>query len=182
MTINKQALKPGKYAILFRNNWDGEGDTYDMLAILDDELVWRDEDGKELLEYERDAVLKAWPMNDGSNVLALLDELEAKDKTINFLKDQLEQLANFNPDWDKLEAATDSLREHMSELTAARARIAELERGGKVIKCWSCQKSVTIGQVTVADGYCPSCNCGIDLEDYETAELVAAGIITKVGE
>ncbi|MFY7224644.1 ead/Ea22-like family protein [Enterobacter cloacae complex sp. IR5459] len=59
--------------------------------------------------------------------VALLDELEAKDKSIDFLKDQLAQLANFNPDWDKLEAATDSLREHMAELTAARKRIAELE-------------------------------------------------------
>ncbi|MDQ2119704.1 ead/Ea22-like family protein [Enterobacter hormaechei] len=62
-----------------------------------------------------------------ATVLALLDELEAKDKSISFLKDQLAQLANFNPDWDKLEAATDSLREHMEELTAARKRIAELE-------------------------------------------------------
>ncbi|WP_431641229.1 hypothetical protein [Enterobacter hormaechei] len=57
----------------------------------------------------------------------LLDELEAKDKSISFLKDQLAQLANFNPDWDKLEAATDSLREHMAELTAAGKRITELE-------------------------------------------------------
>ncbi|WP_203452967.1 ead/Ea22-like family protein [Enterobacter hormaechei] len=62
-----------------------------------------------------------------ATVLALLDELEAKDKSISFLKDQLAQLANFNPDWDKLEAATYSLREHMAELTAARKRIAELE-------------------------------------------------------
>ncbi|MFZ5201938.1 hypothetical protein ACOY53_23745, partial [Enterobacter kobei] len=50
-------------------------------------------------------------------MLALLDELEAKDKSISFLKDQLAQLANFNPDWDKLEAATDSLREHMAKLS-----------------------------------------------------------------
>ena len=62
-----------------------------------------------------------------ATVLALLDELEAKGKSLSFLKDQLAQLANFNPDWDKLEAATDSLREHMAELTAARKRIAELE-------------------------------------------------------
>lgn len=60
-------------------------------------------------------------------VRAQLDELEAKDKSIGFLKDQLAQLANFDPDWDKLEAATDRLREHMDELTAARTRIAELE-------------------------------------------------------
>ncbi|EOG1837712.1 ead/Ea22-like family protein [Enterobacter hormaechei] len=64
---------------------------------------------------------------DPATVLALLDELEAKDKSISFLKDQFAQLENFNPDWDKLEAATYSLREHMAELTAARKRIAELE-------------------------------------------------------
>lgn len=61
-------------------------------------------------------------------VLALLDELEAKDKSIDFLKEQLAQLANFNPDWDKLEAATDSLREHIAKLSSAEKRIAELER------------------------------------------------------
>ncbi|MCD0239469.1 hypothetical protein, partial [Enterobacter kobei] len=55
----------------------------------------------------------------------LLDELEAKDKSISFLKDQLAQLANFNPDWDKLEAATDSLREHMAKLSSAEKRIAD---------------------------------------------------------
>ncbi|EPV2494549.1 ead/Ea22-like family protein [Enterobacter hormaechei] len=70
----------------------------------------------------RDFVVAANP----ATVLAVLDELEARDKSISFLKDQLAQLANFNPDWDKLEAATDSLREHMAELTAARKRIAEL--------------------------------------------------------
>lgn len=74
--------------------------------------------------YDRDEFNEALTP---STVLALLDELEAKDKSISFLKDQLAQLANFNPDWDKLEAATDSLREHMAELTAARKRIAELE-------------------------------------------------------
>lgn len=56
-----------------------------------------------------------------------LDALAAKDKQNLFLKEQLEQLANFNPDWDRLEAANDSLREHAAELKAARERIAELE-------------------------------------------------------
>ncbi|MFP8445460.1 hypothetical protein ACLH09_22290 [Citrobacter braakii] len=60
-------------------------------------------------------------------VLELLDELEASQKSNEFLKEQLAQLANFNPDWDKLEAATDSLREHMAKLSAAEKRIAELE-------------------------------------------------------
>ena len=67
-------------------------------------------------------------MCDPVTVLALLDELEAKDKSIDFLKEQLAQLANFNPDWDKLEAATDSLREHIAKLSSAEKRIAELER------------------------------------------------------
>ena len=60
-----------------------------------------------------------------ATVLALLDELEAKDKSIDFLKEQLAQLANFNPDWDKLEAATDSLREHIAKLSSAEKRIAD---------------------------------------------------------
>ncbi|MGZ0299603.1 hypothetical protein ACTM6I_03660 [Citrobacter freundii] len=62
-----------------------------------------------------------------SDYLALLAELEASQKSNEFLKEQLAQLANFNPDWDKLEAATDSLREHMAKLSAAEKRIAELK-------------------------------------------------------
>lgn len=57
----------------------------------------------------------------------MVEAMEARDKQIVFLKEQLAQLANFNPDWDRLEAATDSLREHMAELNSAQARIAELE-------------------------------------------------------
>ncbi|WP_343482780.1 ead/Ea22-like family protein [Enterobacter cloacae] len=97
---------------------------------------------------------------DPVTVLALLDELEAKDKSISFLKDQLAQLANFNPDWDKLEAATDSLREHMAELTAARKRIAELEARevkpvkGEVLVTVSgftgCGKSAIAGEIEIA--------------------------------
>ncbi|HFV9227991.1 TPA: ead/Ea22-like family protein [Enterobacter asburiae] len=77
------------------------------------------------LGYDRDEFNEALTP---STVLALLDELEAKDKSIDFLKEQLAQLANFNPDWDKLEAATDSLREHIAKLSSAEKRIAELER------------------------------------------------------
>ncbi|EPX8183677.1 hypothetical protein ACW2PP_004812, partial [Escherichia coli] len=63
--LNKQALKPGLYAILFRNNWDGEGDTYEMLASLDENLIWHNyETGKELFEYEGDEILKSWLLND----------------------------------------------------------------------------------------------------------------------
>lgn len=60
-------------------------------------------------------------------VLALLDELEAAEKSNEFLKDQLAELANFNPDWDKLEASYESWREIAAELLVAKDRIAELE-------------------------------------------------------
>lgn len=89
-----------------------------------------DDDGDDVKPEAQEDISICVSINDLTNpatMLALLDELEAKDKSISFLKDQLAQLANFNPDWDKLEAATDSLREHMAELTAARKRIAELE-------------------------------------------------------
>ncbi|VVT52718.1 hypothetical protein UYSO10_4249 [Kosakonia radicincitans] len=49
-------------------------------------------------------------------------ELEKKEA---FLKEQLGQLANFNPDWDMLEAARDSLREHVALIAEQDARLVE---------------------------------------------------------
>lgn len=60
-------------------------------------------------------------------VLALVDALEKAQKSNQFLKDQLSELANFNPDWDKLEASYESWREIAAELLVAKDRIAELE-------------------------------------------------------
>ena len=60
-------------------------------------------------------------------VLALLDELEAAEKSNVFLKGQLAELTNFNPDWDKLEASYESWCEIAAELLVAKDRIAELE-------------------------------------------------------
>lgn len=59
--------------------------------------------------------------------LLLLDELEYVQKSNEFLKGQLSELANFNPDWDKLEASYESWREIAGALEAAEKRIAELE-------------------------------------------------------
>lgn len=76
------------------------------------------------------------------NVLALVEALEARDKQIVFLKDQLAQLANFNPDWDRLKATTDSLREHMDVLKSAKSRIAEQESRTVTVKLpkrYSCE-------------------------------------------
>lgn len=57
----------------------------------------------------------------------LVEALEKAQKSNAFLKGQLSDLANFNPDWDKLEASYDSWREIAAELLVAKERIAELE-------------------------------------------------------
>ncbi|WP_334650347.1 hypothetical protein [Klebsiella oxytoca] len=62
-----------------------------------------------------------------ANVLALVEALEKVQKSNEFLKGQLSEIANFNPDWDKLEASYDSWREIAAELLVAKERIAELE-------------------------------------------------------
>ncbi|HDG8091842.1 TPA: hypothetical protein PCO36_000378 [Klebsiella oxytoca] len=61
------------------------------------------------------------------NILALVEALEKAQKSNEFLKGQLSELANFNPDWDKLEASYESWREIAAELLVAKERIAELE-------------------------------------------------------
>ena len=57
----------------------------------------------------------------------LVEALEKAKKSNEFLKGQLSELANFNPDWDKLEASYDSWREIAAELLVAKERISELE-------------------------------------------------------
>lgn len=56
-------------------------------------------------------------------VLALLAELEASKKSNAFLKEQLAKLANFNPDWDMLEACRESWREVAAALKEAEAKL-----------------------------------------------------------
>ncbi|EMX8466970.1 hypothetical protein AAH178_002862 [Serratia marcescens] len=69
-----------------------------------------------------------------ADVLAVFTELEASKKSNAFLKEQLAKLANFNPDWDMLEACRESwrevaaaLKEAEGRLVAKDKRIAELE-------------------------------------------------------
>lgn len=58
-----------------------------------------------------------------SRIAALLAELEASKKSNAFLKEQLSQLANFNPDWDMLEACRESWREVSAALKEAEAKL-----------------------------------------------------------
>lgn len=47
------------FAVYLRDNWDGEGDMYWVLARIDENGKWvTDESGKPLLAYEGDAVLR----------------------------------------------------------------------------------------------------------------------------
>lgn len=62
-----------------------------------------------------------------ANIRALVEALEKAQKSNEFLKGQLSELANFNPDWDKLEVSYESWREIAAELLVAKDRIAELE-------------------------------------------------------
>jgi len=140
--------------------------------------------------------------NSDPDVLALLDELERKDaliaeqdkrlvdyaaiatksagrvaaleKKTAFLKERLAQLANFNPDWDMLEAATDSLREHMSELTAANKRIAELEARTVTVRLPE-RKGDSDGSSTSEFDYGWNASAAYRDEQWKTA-LTKAGI------
>ncbi|ELY5259776.1 ead/Ea22-like family protein [Yersinia enterocolitica] len=60
-------------------------------------------------------------------ILDLIAQLEAAQKSNSFLKEQMTQLANFNPDWDRLEACQDSWRElsALQKETLHRAELAE---------------------------------------------------------
>ncbi|WP_313707922.1 hypothetical protein [Atlantibacter hermannii] len=80
------------------------------------------------------------------------------EKKTAFLKEKLAQLANFNPEWDVLEAATDSLREHMSELTAANKRIAELEARTVTVKLpGRCECCYSESEAALFDGVQSEC-------------------------
>lgn len=144
-------------------------------------------------------------------VLALLDELEAAQKSNEFLKGQLSELANFNPDWDKLEASYESWREIAAELLVAKERAAEMDDalcqllpgvqymdppdGGSVTPLEQVRRMVADYRERIAElererdlMQAAALAMRDDMRDARetnadnTAELVAAGIITKVGE
>ncbi|EPA9109277.1 TPA: hypothetical protein ACGQUH_000884 [Serratia liquefaciens] len=64
------------------------------------------------------------PIYSQEYVSALLAGLEASKKSNAFLKEQLSKLANFNPDWDMLEACRESWREVAAALKEAEAKLA----------------------------------------------------------
>jgi len=113
-----------KYAEKFSRLWERydeacHGNAQQMRDILEITLDALETAERHIFKTDRD-------------YLALVEALESAQKSNAFLKDQLSELANFNPDWDKLEASYESWREIAAELLAAKGRIAELE--GRAIK------------------------------------------------
>ena len=101
------------------------------------ESIVENENGKEI-QFER-------PISDLAyaaflKLERLVEALEKAQKSNAFLKGQLSELANFNPDWDKLEASYESWREIAAELLVAKERIAELEEAERKL----CAANVTL--------------------------------------
>ncbi|MCW8988354.1 MAG: hypothetical protein OQK75_11875 [Gammaproteobacteria bacterium] len=74
-------------------------------------------EGRELLANSKELKKGSFVEFDNwlyKNAAKLLDTIEELQKENETVKKQRDGLANFNPDWDMLEATQDSLREHMA--------------------------------------------------------------------
>lgn len=95
-------LQAGLYAIYYLDNSIGDHDRYHRLATLDIDGKWEDEDGRELLQYEGDQILSAWPLfesADQMNMKELVDEATSmRESFISYLMS--ENLKN-KPDVDQ---------------------------------------------------------------------------------
>ena len=175
--INKQALRltAEKAKDKFMPNFMVP--TRDWLALLD-ELEAADRRNADL-EALLEAEVRLWTQRyDCAN-----SRREAAEKSNAFLKGQLAELANFNPDWDKLEASYESWREIAAELLIAKDRIAELEQLQNLKPCQKCNGTgMADSGGTQPWGEPIEIECDCRQQDARTAELLAAGIITKVGE
>ncbi|WP_426785079.1 hypothetical protein ACP3TB_13670 [Rahnella variigena] len=72
---------------------------------------------------------------------SLLKRAEKAEKSNAFLKEQLAQLANFNPDWDMLEACRESWREVVALLKEREAELAAL-KGDQVPVAWIRERAI----------------------------------------
>lgn len=120
-------------------------------------------------EREHKANAELIALANPANILALVEALEKAQKSKEFLKGQLSELANFNPDWDKLEASYESWREIAAELLVAKDRIAELESRTVTVKLPDLRRIVSGDRYVWSDG---AYNYSQDVN----AALTAAGI------
>ena len=71
---------------------------------------------------------------------------------------QLDQLANFNPDWDVLKATQDSLNAHMKRLSKAQDKVDELEAENAELldkPCSMCGQDERIAKIGKRLGFRP---------------------------
>lgn len=109
-------MYPSSQLIESRNYMDGDADCYcPHCNATDPDIADCGSEGVTAWNYQQ------------ARIDALVEALEKAQKSNAFLKGQLSELANFNPDWDKLEASYESWREIAAELLVAKDRIAELE-------------------------------------------------------
>lgn len=117
------------------------------LSELSKPVAWTDSDAVDILKAGKWAPVfpekyqDSFPLYSQEYVSALLAELGASKKSNAFLKEQLAKLANFNPDWDMLEACRESWREVAAALKEAEANLEakdktlelELEKSRRVM-------------------------------------------------
>lgn len=113
-------------------------------------------DGDDYMSWDMQVAKIVW--------MHFTDKLEAAEKGNAFLKEQLSQLANFNPDWDKLEACQESWRELASfqKETLQRAEAAEA-RLLVPVKLWSLKnwREAPAGGIEWAKGYMVARNADV---------------------
>jgi hypothetical protein len=63
VAFTAQTAPDGLYVVLFRDNCYGDGDTYHLLGRKRNGVWFADESGRELFEYEGDAILRIWPLD-----------------------------------------------------------------------------------------------------------------------
>ncbi|EOZ1526120.1 hypothetical protein [Enterobacter hormaechei] len=104
-------LQPGLYAIHYLDNSIGDQDRYHRLATLDADGKWVDEDGRELLQYQGDKILSAWPLFESSDQMNMKELVaEATSMRDSFISYLMSENLSKKPDADQ-----DSLYSHCSK-------------------------------------------------------------------
>lgn len=122
---------------------------------------------------------KIVPLYSQEVVTALLAELEASKKSNAFLKEQLAKLANFNPDWDMLEACRESWCKVAAALKGAKARLEAKDKRIAELEA-KLATPVRLPGSFYPDG---DIDCPLVVELDEAVEAIrAAGFVVEGGE
>lgn len=82
-----EKVAKGLYAIRYRDNWDGEGNIYHLIAQRHEDGSWTDdESGKKLLEYKGDEILRAWSLDENAPPAPVIPPEETKGDITGWLR------------------------------------------------------------------------------------------------